>query len=539
MSLKTWKSYAAIALATGLSACMHAPVTIETSPDSFAADQSSQSAPDYDAEMRRTMEAYDSTGMAGAVTIDGDIVFQGAFGLAEEGTERPITNDMLWPIASISKAFTTTALAILVDRGEVDWDEPVRAYIPEFSMWDPWVSENFTVRDALTHRSGLPLGAGDLLIWPDGDAEPEDIIAALPHLRPSTGFRSEYAYDNLLYVVAGEIVERVSGQTWSDFVTDELLVPIGMDACAAEQSLIPNGAPVVTGHERAAGAEDGVPTDPRLNFSPTWAAAGGIFCPTGEMMEWGQFWLDGGVTASGERLISEEQARELWRGVTPQNPRGGLRAAGSSNLAMYALGWSVHDFEGTLAIGHGGGAPGVVSNFLILPEQDIVIFSASNDYRGAAATFNYHIASALVGAAENDFIGDWGTQFAAYEAAGAAAISETAASQPDNAAEPSLPLSAYVGTYRDPWYGTVTISQTQDGGLFIDMGRSEILDGALTHYDGDRFAAFWPDASLKADAFVDFVVVDDVVTTITMQAISSLTDFSYDFHDLQLERVSE
>ncbi|KLI63281.1 serine hydrolase [Aurantiacibacter marinus] len=534
ISIAKWGSFAA--LVTGLGACAHAPVA---QPVDSATTIIAAPAVNFDVEVARTMAAYDSTGMVAAVMIDGETVYEGAFGLAEEGTDRPVTTDMLFPIASISKAFTTTALAILVDRGDIEWDEPIRTYIPEFSMWDPWVSENFTVRDALTHRSGLPLGAGDLLIWPDGDAEPEDVIAALPHLRPSTGFRSGYAYDNLLYVVAGEIVERVSGQSWADFVTAELLSPIGMDNCAAQRDRIPEGAPLVTGHERAAGADDGVPTDPRLNFSPTWSAAGGIYCPAGEMMEWGKFWLDGGVTADGQRLISQNQARELLQGVTPQSPRGGLQASGSSNLALYALGWSVHDFEGTLAVGHGGGAPGVVSNFLILPEHSIVIFSATNDYRGAASTFNYHVANELVGRPENDFIGDWGAQFAAAEARGAALITATA-DTPDEgpAPSPSLPLAAYVGAYQDPWYGEVRISDTAEG-LFIDMSRSEILDGQLTHVDGNRFAAFWPDSSLKADAFVDFSVVDGQVTGMTMRAISDLTDFSYDFHDLQLERIAE
>ncbi|MFN2100160.1 serine hydrolase [Altererythrobacter sp. MF3-039] len=495
--------------------------------------------PDFATDMQRTIQAFDSTGMVAAVMVDGEVVFHAASGLAEEGTERAVTQDMLFPIASISKAFTTTALAILVDRGEVEWDAPIRTYVPEFSMWDPWVSERFTVRDALTHRSGLPLGAGDLLIWPDGDAEPKDVIAALPHLRPTTGFRAEYAYDNLLYIVAGEIIERVSGKNWSDFVTSEILLPVGMEDCAADMSLIPPGTPVVTGHERAAGAADGVPIDERLNFSPTWSAAGGIWCDTGAMMKWGQFWLDGGVTTDGTRLLSEEQAREVWKGVTPQGVSGALRRAGSSHISNYALGWSVQDFEGTLAVSHGGGAPGVVSHFLMLPDKDIVIFSATNDYRGAASTFNFHTASALLGAPENDFIADWGAAFAKAEAEGTQLIADTASTAPADIAPPSLPLSAYAGTYRDPWYGEVRIIETEAAGLFIDMGRSEILDGALTHVDRDRFAAFWPDSSLKADAFVDFITIEGKVAGIRMKAISELTDFSYDFHDLQLERVDE
>ncbi len=543
--MKFASTAAALLLSTALAACAHAPLAgPAAAPVSTPVEQPAPApvatASDYDAAMDRTVEAYDLTGMVAAVSVDGKTVWQGARGLAEEGTNRPVTQEMLFPIASISKAFTTTALAILVDQGKVDWDAPVRTYIPEFAMYDPWVSEHFTVRDALTHRSGLPLGAGDLLIWPDGDAAPEDVIKALPHLRPTTGFRAEYAYDNLLYIVAGEIVRRVSGQSWSDFVTANILKPVGMDECVANKRLIPADAPFVTGHERAAGADAGVPIDERLAFSETWNPAGGIWCDTEGMMKWGRFWLNGGVTADGARLLSEEQAKEVWKGVTPQAVSGALEKAGVSHLELYALGWNVQDFEGRLLVSHGGGAPGVVSNFMIIPEENIVLFSATNDYRGAPSTFNFAMADQLLGREDHDFIAEWGGAFAKREAEGTKLLADTAASPPADAKPASLPLSAYVGTYRDPWYGDVRVRLNDAGtGLFIDMGRSEILDGDLTHYDVDRFAAFWPDSSLKADAFVDFKVANGKVTGLTMKAISDLTDFSYDFHDLDLKRVKD
>ena len=176
---------------------------------------------------------------------------------------------------------------------------------------------------------------------------------------------------------------------------------------------------------------------------------------------------------------------------------------------------------------------------MIIPEENLVLFSATNDYRGAPSTFNYHIAAGLLGRPEFDFIADWGGAFAEAEAEGTQLIADTAASAPENAAPPSVPLSAYVGTYHDPWYGDVRIRMDGPDRLFIDMGRSEILDGDLTHYDADRFAAFWPDKSLKADAFVDFTVENGKVTGMKMKAISDLTDFSYDFHDLDLKRVKD
>jgi len=498
------------------------------------ATSAAASTPDYEGEARRIIEGLHATGMVGAVMIDGEVAFTGAFGTVEEGSGQPITNETLFPIASISKAFTTTALAILVDRGQLAWDDPVRKYIPEFAMYDPWVSEHFTVRDLLTHRSGLPLGAGDLLIWPDGGADASDIIAALPHLRPTTGFRDGYAYDNLLYIVAGEVLHRISGKTWQDFVTDEIFEPVGLTECAADGTRIRPGQSVVRGHERAAGALTGVPIDKRLEFAPEVAAAGGIWCPAGDMMKWAKFWLDGGVTSGGVRLISEKQKNEVWKGVTPVGS-GIIRASGgSTNLALYALGWFVRDLEGTPMVTHSGGAPGVASNFILLPQRNVAIFASGNDYMATASSWSRQIADDLVGGRNVDVIAKDIADNDEMNAEAKKLVAEAVA-PPMHAAKASLPLAAYVGTYRDPWYGEVTIRQ-KGGRLYIDMSKSEVLDGPLTHFDGDVFAAIWPDSSLKADAFVTFAVEGGKVTGMTMKAISEITDFSFDFHDLHLVR---
>lgn len=491
--------------------------------------------PDYAREANRIIDGLAATGMTAAVLIDGKLVYTGAFGHIEEGKPAPVTPDTLFPIASISKAFTTTALAMLVDEGKLAWNDPVRKYIPEFAMYDPWVSEHFTVRDALTHRSGLPLGAGDLTIWPDGNATPADVIASLKYLRPTTGFRDGYAYDNLLYIVAGEIVERVSGQSWSGFITDRIFAPIGMSACAADMSRIQPGQRVATGHERAAADTRGTPIDQRMAFSKTWNAAGGIWCTSGDMMKWGKFWLDGGIAADGTRLISEAQKNEVWKGVTPVGSGIIAKTGGSTNLQMYALGWQLRDFEGTPMVTHSGGAPGVTSNFILLPQKNIAIFASSNDYMSTAGAWTRHIADALVdGEQDADVIGMAIAANAKANAEAVAALGKVVA-PPKDAARPTLPLDAYAGTYRDAWYGTVTISR-RGKGLFIDMGRSQLLDGPLTLFDGDTFAAVWPDKTMKADAFVTFTVAGGKAVAIKMKAISEITDFSYDFHDLDLKR---
>jgi CubicO group peptidase (beta-lactamase class C family) len=519
-----------------VSACAHNPSRQEQ-----AANEMSSLTPSfYKAESQRAMKAFDSTGMVVAAMKDGEIIYLDAFGSAEEGSERAVTTDMLFPIASLSKAFTTAALAILVDRGQLDWDAPIRNYIPEFAMYDPWVSENFTLRDAITHRSGLPLGAGDLLFWPDAEPSVDDIIAALPHLEPSAGFRAEYAYDNLLYIVAGEVVARLSGKSWSEFVSQEIFEPIGLKDCAADITRIRFDQIVVAGHERAAGAKTGTPVDKRMTFASTIAAAGGVFCTAGDVMTWAKFWLDGGVTAKGERLVSEEQVKELWTGVTPKSVGGVLKESKMVNHSLYALGWNVSDFKGTRMITHSGGAPGVITNFILLPDRNIGIFASANDYRPAPHAITYQLADKLTGGQTGeqsfDFIVSLGNRFSKSLEKAQTALSEV--NSLATSSQSSLPLSAYVGTYRDAWYGDVEISMS-DNKLFIDMSRSEVLKGSLKNYEGDQFVAVWLNRTLKADAFVTFTIEEGHVSGLKMKAVSAITDFSYDFHHLNLIKVKK
>jgi CubicO group peptidase (beta-lactamase class C family) len=487
-------------------------------------------------QAQRTMQAYATTGMVLSVLEPNKPPVILAFGKANQHTGEAVTTDTLFPIASISKAFTTTALAILVDRGQLEWDAPLQRYIPEFAMYDPWVSQHFTVRDALTHRSGLPLGAGDLLFWPDGAPSSTDILKALPYMKPSSAFRSEFAYDNLLYVIAGELVQRISGQSWADFVTTELFEPIGLNQCAADVSRIKPEQKVVTGHERSPSDKQGIPIDQAMLFAPSMAAAAGIYCTAADMLVWGKFWLDGATTKEGKPLLSEQQRQQVWAGVTPLAPQQLLVDTDASHYAMYALGWFVQDFQGTRMISHSGGAPGVVSNLILLPDRGIVLFASNNDYFGAPQAITLQLANQLLGQQQHDYIAMLGKNFQRGLEKAKARLEDVQTIVPDTQAA-SVPLADYAGVYADPWYGTVTISLRGEG-LYIDMSRSRLLDGPLRHYQGDEFLAIWPNRTLNADAKLMFKLEAGKVLGFTMQAISAITDFSYDFHDLNFSKLN-
>lgn len=488
-----------------------------------------------EATVQRAIDEFKITGLAITVVSADEVIYQKAFGV-RDARKPNVKNDedTLFPFASISKAFTTTAIAMLVDEGKLDWDDPVRKFIPEFEMSDPYITREFSVRDLVTHRSGLPLGAGDLLVFPDANPEVSDILAAMKNIPPATSFRSEYAYDNLLYVVAGEVVSRIEGKPWRKVIEQRIFKPLKMKSCVALPSQAAAAKNAITQHLRRPGSWEGEPIDPRYILGDNTAPAGGLSCSIKDLSKWAQFWLNGAATPSGERLLSEAQAKEVWTGVTPQNVNPMLAELGNTHFSIYGLGWGLHDLHGDLLVSHSGGLLGAVSYFGILPEEDVAVFLVTNDFAIATSFVALQILSdAADPEANSDWIGKAVEFYNAYQASAA----EDQGEEKDVAVDPGRPLTDYVGAYVDPWYGPVSI-EMKDDALFIDMSRSEALDATLVPVAEDKFVARWPDRNLNADAYVIFSAENGAVTGMTMEAVSETTDFSFDFHDLDFVRTN-
>ena len=484
----------------------------------------------------RAMEEFQVPGMAVSVVHDGKIYYSAGHGVLENGKDGAVDDSTLFQIASVSKAFTAATLALLVDEGKLDWDDPVIDYLPEFRMYDPWVTREFTIRDLLTHRSGLPLGAGDLLLFPQANSTREDIILAMRHLKPQSSFRSEYAYDNLLYIIAGEVVARVAGISFEEFLEQRLLFPLGMSDCTATLARTAPDAVKATPHVLMDGK-----LETTLSLETSLAsAAGGINCSARSMATWMSFVLNKGLTAEGEQLISTEQFAQLLSPVTLLPGSGYVVKHTGSYLNAYALGWSISTFYGQPMISHSGGLWGMTSFLVLLPEQKLGVFVSNNLLSPAPRAVVNDIVDQFLKGIAKDAGKDWIAIVA--EASGtrlsdaAAAVAEAEASRVADS-KPSLPLDAYVGTYRDPWYGNVEITLGDDGGLHFRSLRSEPLSGPLEHFQFDTFIARWVDRKLNADAYVSFSLgPTGEVERIRMKAVSPATDFSFDFHDLDLVR---
>ncbi|HYE58106.1 MAG TPA: serine hydrolase [Rhodothermales bacterium] len=490
---------------------------------------------DFDAYVGRVMRAFDVPGLAIAVVRDGQVVLAKGYGVRRLGEAAPVDAHTRFGIASNTKAFTGTALGMLVEEGKLEWDAPVVRYLPAFALSDPYVTSQLSVRDLLVHRSGLGLGAGDLLWWPASTYNRQEIVHRLRFLPLATSFRSAYAYDNVLYSVAGLLIEAVTGKTWEQFVQDRLLTPLGMTDATPTYAFTANTA---TTHAPVEGRLTFVPPDTSANTNP----AGGILASASDMAKWMVVQLDSGrVRAGGPRLWQPRTTRALWSVVTPLSEiRPGPELAPlRANFRGYGLGFFLQDYRGEKLVSHTGGLPGFVSKVAMLPDRKFGVAVLTNAESGAAFdAITYALLDHALGAPAHDWLGAYQRLTAAQDRQTAQAEA-AAANVPEAQRRPSLPLDTYAGTYRDPWYGDVVVER-QGEGLRIRFTRTPSLVGALVPHRFDTFVARWDDRTLRADAYVSFTLSPEgTIEAVRMKAVSPATDFSYDFHDLRLTPVRQ
>jgi CubicO group peptidase (beta-lactamase class C family) len=489
-----------------------------------------------DAWVGRAMKTFDVPGLALTIVKDGQVVVAKGYGVKKLGEQAPVDTQTLFGIASNTKAFTATALGMLVEEGKIRWDGRVIDYLPWFQMYDPYITREMTVRDLLVHRSGLGLGAGDLLWWPASTYNRHEIARRLRYIPLATSFRSAYAYDNVLYLVAGEVIEAVSGQSWEDFMTSRILSRVGMRSSNVRHSAAREGGNVATPHAPVDGRVRPIAPFDSDNTNP----AGGINSCADDMAKWLLVQVAGGTLPDGSRLFSSDTSRELMTIVTPMP----LRQVPAElepirpNFYGYGLGFGVLDYRGRKLVSHTGGLPGYVSKVAMLPELKLGVSVLTNQESGAAFdSIVNHVLDAYLQAPETDWIASYDaiTRRTAQSTTNAEARAATAR---DTSSKPSLPLAKYAGTYRDAWYGDVTISSAGNG-LAIQFEKTPLLAGTLEHWQHDTFVARWKDRELRADAFVTFSLnPDGTIDRVLMRAVSPSTDFSYDFQDLLLRPVA-
>jgi CubicO group peptidase (beta-lactamase class C family) len=322
-----------------------------------------------------SMSAFKVPGIAVAVIKDGKVIHSKGYGVRSLNSQEKVDENTLFGIASNSKAFTAATLGMLVDEGKIAWDDKVRNYIPEFKLYNPFVTEEFTIRDLLTHRSGMGLGAGDLMIFPDSsDFTLEDIIYNLRFLKSTSSFRSKYDYDNNLYIVAGEVVARVSGKSWDEFVEERIINPLGMDHTAASFDRLKDKSNVIDGH---ASVEGTIQVIDRGTLKQGHSA-GGINSSIADLSKWVMLHLNHGKYGENlsKQLFSEPVHEEMWTPQTIIPVR--TPNAYNTHFSTYGLGFSISDVKGYKQINHTGGLEGMVTQITMLPELNLGIIVLTN-----------------------------------------------------------------------------------------------------------------------------------------------------------------
>jgi CubicO group peptidase (beta-lactamase class C family) len=503
-----------------------------------------QSAPleGFDAYVERTMKTFNVPGVAVAIVKDGKVVHAKGYGVRKVGEAARVDERTLFGIASNTKAFTTAALAMLAEEGKLSWDDPVVSHLPEFQMHDPYVTREMRIRDLVTHRSGLGLGAGDLLVFPETTYTRDEIVRRIRHLRPVSSFRTKYDYDNLLYLVAGQIIPAVTGKSWDDFVRERILVPLGMTDTATTIAALHGGTNVAAPHSVVDGSLRAIRAQGIDNAGP----AASINSSVADLAKWMIVQLDAGSLTSLKpgseaRLFSAASSREMW---TPQtilplaDPPPGFEAM-RSNFAAYGLGWVLNEYHGHKVASHTGGLSGYVSKTTLIPGMKIGVVVLTNQEEGAAfQAISLRAIDAMLGRPETDWVALYAERRRKQVADAEASVGEAGAKRAASS-KPSLPIEKYAGVYRDPWRDDVTIA-LESGKLVMRFPRTELLVGDLEHWQYDTFVARWRDRSLHADAYVTFSLKPDgTIDEMKMLPVSPLTDFSFDFQDLLFRPVVE
>lgn len=406
------------------------------------------------------------------------------YGVQKLGSDEKVDQDTLFAIASNSKSFTTASLSILIDEGKIgSWEDKVSKYLPEFELYAPYVTEDLTIRDLVSHRVGLDTFSGDLL-WYETNYSTDEVLKRLKHLKPVRGFRSGFGYQNLMFMAAGEIVKRVSGKTWSEFVTERILTPLNMKRTTTSIRDITTNA--AWPHNGSGG--NGLRVLHRGNVDSAYAAAG-LNSSVADLSNWLRLQLGDGVF-NGKRMISDVN---MWQMHQPAVILPVSKAAGnfygSKHFDTYGLGWNVADYRGRKVMSHGGGLDGMISKTGFVPEERLGFAILTNSENNVPTALMYKIMDVFMDAPERD----WSSQFKAFSDAGEKRQAEAwkaleAARKAD--APSTIPAAEFAGTYGDEMYGDATVTN-EDGKLVLRLKPAPNFVADLEHWHYNTFRIVW------------------------------------------------
>jgi len=443
--------------------------------------------------VHKLMKDFEVTGLSIGIVQNDSILFSKGFGSREIVKDQKVNDHTIFGIGSLSKSFTALTLGILVDEGKVSWDDRVKNYLPYFELYDPYVTENFTIRDLLTHTSGLKDVSGGTL-WYHSDFSRVDIIKRLKYLEPVSGYREKTAYQNVMYMVAGEIVREITGISWDDFLSKRIFDKIDMLNSTSISTI------------REANTNIARPQIWNENFEKTTviqeqgdnlAAAGFIYSSANDMNNYMRLLLNNGVYKN-DTIVSKDVINEIFK------PQVLFQISGppfGNEFSSYGLGWWLTPWNGHKIIEHSGGIDGMSAQLFMVKDLNIGVVILTNVSKEPAS---FVLKAKLLEIIFKDKSFDLYDRAIEYRKQRIENIKESISKQPRiEKTKPSLPLKSYIGVYNDKMYGDINLSQINNEELEISFSHTPLFKGKLTHWYFDTFKIDWYDIRVP-DGFLNF-----------------------------------
>ncbi len=398
--------------------------------------------------------------MSIGVVKDGKLVFAKGYGKRNLDKTELVDENTVFQLASLSKAFTAAGIGILVDEGKLKWEDKVVDHLPEFKLYDPYVTREFTIRDLLCHRNGYETFDGDLL-WYGTSYDRHEIVKRFSNLAPKHGFREKYGYSNIMFIAAALVIEKKSGQSWEDFIATRILTPLGMTSSSITMNAFKSGQNIAVPHVHNKAQS-------YIDYNNA-AGAVGVNSNITDLSKWASMWLNKGK--SGDQVILKEATvRAIFAAQTQQ----GVSAKNEENSIHFkaaACGWMVQDFKGVKMAHHSGGLPGFILNLALVPEKNMAVIVLTNgETLIPFALTNYTLETILTGTSK-----DWVKEYSAKP------IEPLAAAKTEKT-KPVVMLKneELVGNYEDKMYGKASISIKDGKCLFIMEPTKELFTSELT-----------------------------------------------------------
>lgn len=514
--------------------------------------------------IEQALSEYHTPGMAVGITYKNEVILSKGYGIANLSTNKKVTSNTYFRLASTSKAFTAAAIGILVEQDKLNWNDKVIKYLPQFELYNPYVTHEFTILDLLTHRSGLPSGAGDSMIWPEPSGfSRSEVIQNLKFLTPSGEFRSSYAYSNVLYITAGEIIAKVSGIPFEKFVEENIFEPLDMKCYAGN---MPRKAVKQSAMGYAHNDTRGIYPVTRNNISNVGlmsSAAGGMVCNTKDMLKWSQFLLKTSSSFINKNTFPKEQEpvsiadnesseqpipfgsdtlENMWSSHTILGVSDLDESWNNTLFRSYGLGWRLANFGELKAVSHTGTLSGYQAYIVLIPKLELGVVILNNGSHSAArGSVMQTIVKTILNKAgylsENLTNVNWIDEYNKY-------LEEREQrylinlSIPEATVEMSISDNQVIGTYEDQWFGQLIVAKNDDGMLRIHSKRMVTLKGTLIPFQDTSYKIEWDNKNAAGDAFMHFQMnVQRQITQATLHPFTNKNLSRHAYRDMLFKRI--